>query len=65
MVIFVKCHIFEGQLPQNHTEHDGFDANALQREIFCAKTPEMMGVSLRALEPVSYTHLTLPTIYSV
>ena len=34
---------FEGQLPQNHTEREGFDAWTLQREIFCAETPEMMG----------------------
>jgi len=34
--IFVKCYIFEGQLPQKHTEREGFDARTLQREILCA-----------------------------
>ena len=32
---------------------------------FCPATPEMTGLICKRQVPVSYTHLTLPTIYSV
>jgi len=53
---FCEMSHFEGQLPQNHTEHEGFDARTLHREIFCAETPEMMGVRLRTLELFRHKH---------
>ena len=59
----VKRNITLSSFTGSNLDKGNFD-HYMQKEIF--EQPPIIGDSLsRFLDPVSYTHLTLPTIYSV
>ena len=62
-ILRLRVDVFVVEQDCPYPELDGFDVDSSTRHIWIAD--EKSPVSYLRVLPVSYTHLTLPTIYSV